>query len=110
MIKERQRPVNTDVLFEALANEHRRHVIRYLCEHETPISTADLAREVAVRKYEANGPEIPDEEIKRIRVLLHHTHLPKLADAGLVTCDQERNLVDTPASADLESVLELCSF
>ncbi|TYL36234.1 hypothetical protein CV102_23415 [Natronococcus pandeyae] len=107
MVEEQQRPVNTDVPFEVLANEHRRHVIRSLCEHETPISIAELAREVAVRKYEANSPEIPDEEMKRARVLLHHSHLPKLADAGLVTYDPERNLVDTAASTDLESVLEL---
>ncbi|WP_306059517.1 DUF7344 domain-containing protein [Natronococcus wangiae] len=110
MIEERQRSIPVDVLFETLANEYCRYVLRCLCEHETPISIADLAREVAVRKHGASVSEIPEDERKRIHVLLHHSHVPKLDDADLVTHDQERNVVDTPADADVESLLESLQF
>lgn len=74
-----------DRLLETLADERRRHVRRCLSEHETPITLADLANDVAVRERETRLSAVSPEETKRIYVALSHTQVPKLVDAGLVT-------------------------
>jgi hypothetical protein len=108
MITQRRLP-NDDRLLRAVASERRRAVLCCLRERETPIPLAVLAVEVAVRERETDSPAAAAEATDRISLSLYHCHVPKLADAGLVTYDRERDLVDTVDAVDLESVLELSS-
>lgn len=46
--------------------------------------------------------EAADEQLRRrVRISLHHNHLPKLADAGVITYDEET----VAATEELESVV-----
>lgn len=69
-----------DAIFELLADQRRREALYVLDRREGPITVAELADEVAT-VVEA-GPE-------RVAIALHHVHLPKLADAGVVSYDAE---------------------
>jgi hypothetical protein len=71
----------------ALANPHRRVVLYYLREHERASLDALAA---CVAGWTASGPGTgPTTEAETVRAALHHVHLPKLANAGLITYDAE---------------------
>lgn len=71
---------------EALADARRREVLTVLTRIEDPTSLADLAERVAA----AAGPAVSAD---RVRIALDHLHLPKLADAGIVSYDREDRTV-----------------
>ena len=81
------------VLFRCLSHSRRRHVLDCLNESERPLALADLAEDVADRETDAPRAEIADEAVTDVHVALHHNHVPKLVDAGLVDYDRERNVV-----------------
>lgn len=97
-------PFSVDETLNVLGNERRRYVIRCFEQHGNVISLPDLADEVAVREFDARIKEIPADEVKRIYVSLYHSHIPKLADVGLVTYCQEQDLVNV--TGDIESLLD----
>ncbi|WP_135821007.1 DUF7344 domain-containing protein [Halostella litorea] len=78
--------VPLDDVFEALADERRRLILRRLREGDPPVSTGRLARELA-DDGEAAGSK------RELETGLHHRDLPKLDDAGVVTYDPESKLV-----------------
>lgn len=69
-------------LAAALAHERRRQVVRVLLGTETPVSLSDLAAELA--RHERTPALGGGPDIDRIKRVLHHRHLPRLADADLV--------------------------
>lgn len=80
----------------ALSDETRRQVVRTLHEDAGVVSMQDLAERIAATSSE--GPATTDVESLRVR--LHHVHLPKLDDNGLVDWDRRERTVsatDHPA-------------
>lgn len=72
--------------FDALADERRRHALYYLRQHGTA-SLDELARHAVVRETGHPPDERSDDEYERVKSELHHKHLPRLADYGLVEFD-----------------------
>ena len=85
-----------DALFDALSDRRRREVVRYLSENGSEIALADLAAEVAAREHGIPIRETDPDEVERVYVSLYHAHVPKLANAGLVEYEPERDLVSPP--------------
>lgn len=88
----------TSRVFDALANERRRVVLDSLAEAEPPVRVDDLARRVAARERRGDragepGRGPPEGAVRRVHVSLHHTHLPKLAEAGLLDYDPDHQVV-----------------
>lgn len=99
-----------DVLFDLLSNRRRRYALAHLADRERPTALADLARAVAARENGVPTAEVTDEAVQRTRTSLHHAHLPKLADAGAVEFDRDRNRVRASAAAGtLERVRSLAA-
>jgi hypothetical protein len=82
-----------DGVFDVLANSRRRHAVRCLLEHGTPMTLADLADEVAEQEHGAAITELSGEAVKRIYLSLYHTHVPKLVENGVAEYSQERDMV-----------------
>lgn len=78
--------------FEALANSQRRHVLAYLGERsgDDPVHLDDLINQVIAREL-VDGSSTVDPD--SVAATLHHVHLPKLDDLGLVEYDPETNVV-----------------
>jgi DNA-binding transcriptional ArsR family regulator len=90
---------------DCLADEQRRTVLAVL-GREGAASRRTLAR--AVSEREADGEPSPDA-VEDALVTLHHVHLPKLADAGLVEYDAETGTVAPGDRRSYGSVMALFS-
>lgn len=88
-------------LFDALADERRRVVLDCLAGADAPMAVEDLARQVAARRRWGEEPagrsDPPADAVHRVHVSLHHAHLPKLDDAGLVEYDPDEQVVRAAA-------------
>jgi hypothetical protein len=91
---EESRSLETDTLFSILSRERRRYALYCLQRYRNPMTLADLADEVARLEYdEESVAEISGEDIKSIYLNLYHSHIPKMADAGVVEYDQTDDMV-----------------
>lgn len=76
-----------DRTFSILADSRRRAVLRSLNGVDDPVELDGLAKSVA--HYLATvSPESSNTDIERIRLELHHQHLPQLAEFGFIEYDQ----------------------
>ena len=102
-------PVCHETMFRLLSSERRRALLSCLVARDQPWTVSALAEAVAVTEHDRPTAEIPTTEIERRRVLLHHSDLPRLADAGLVVYDPDRGTLETTArfdDTDIHSLLE----
>lgn len=103
-------PLTADDVFRLLADHRRRFAVSVLRDHERPMALADLADEVAVMEFGSTITGIPPEDVKHVYMSLYHSHVPKLEDYGVVTYDQESDLV-TPTGklAELTPYLDVAA-
>jgi hypothetical protein len=90
-----------DAYLSVLNHPLRRQVVE--CLKGTEGGQASVEELVASIDGEP-GTQADDE---RVDVQLHHVHLPKLAQSGVVEFDPRRGLVEYQANADLEYWLGL---
>ena len=76
----------TDDLLAVLANANRRFVLAHLSQREAPPSLAPLAAALS-----AWSDDLTHEDAQ---IALHHAHLPKLENAGLVEYDDTVELTE----------------
>ena len=83
----------TDTVVAALANHRRRAILTYLQQSQSGTATVEeLASFIAEHEDEQSSTP-PDTDEQNVTVSLHHAHLPKLADADLITYDPDRGRV-----------------
>lgn len=70
-----------------LAVERRKTTLNIVAESTDIVELNDLAMMVAERETDEVDPE-------RIAVTLHHIHLPKMADAGVINYDPDTTRVE----------------
>lgn len=91
---ERERQESTDRVLSAVANEHRRAVLQSLNSTSSRTLEYDaLVDRVADRTGEESTAGTSEEHRQRVRIALHHTHLPKLAAAGMIDHEAEAGRV-----------------
>lgn len=87
-----------DDAFDALANEHRRKLLVALLDENRRFGTGTVPR------GETGGVE---RELG-VRAELYHNHLPKLAERGYITWDEEAGEIERgPNWEEIEPLLEL---
>ncbi len=72
---------------EAMASTRRQHVAGALADSAREIESLDDL-------VDAVGERFDDPDEDELRAALHHVHLPKLDEAGLVDYDPDRHAVD----------------
>ena len=104
---EQWKSVPADDVLSAVASEHRRAVLRSLDRtDENAIGVSALTDRVA--EALRNGEPPDDERRRRVHTALHHIHLPKLEDSGLIAYDIETGQVRTATGgldADLRELI-----
>lgn len=100
--------MDIETAFDLLSHEARRAVVAVLCGTDS-ISRRRLTERVAGRLADPGaglGDRPTDRTDRyRIRIALHHNHLPRLADAGAIEYDDERVLT-TSEFEDLVSYVK----
>lgn len=96
-----------DAILSAVADEHRRAVLRALAGADADgMSLDDLVPKVAARVGDAEG-ELGVEHRLRVRTALHHNHLPTLAASELIEYDSEANQIHDRAGVLGEQLLSV---
>lgn len=83
--------ISLDTLFDTLSNARRRYLLHHLLGHPDGVAEFETISDEIARWERATGRSnaSPDE----VAIDLHHTHLPQLADAGLVEYDRRSGAV-----------------
>lgn len=87
------------------ASSLRPVLLACLNEFDEPVTLPDLADEIAIRQADAEITDIPGEHVKEIYLSLYHSHIPRLADAGILEYDQETDLVASAPGIDLDRLI-----
>lgn len=83
--------------YRLLSDERRRALLDVLDGRSAPLHRDELASAVAER--EAGGDDVAADERRTIIMALHHNHLPRMADLGLVDYDRASGLVEPRADS-----------
>lgn len=98
-------PTDAQFTDHVLGSRRRRHAVLALAERASQTSLADLATAVGARETDREPEQVPMGLAKRIQVTLHHTHLPRLADSGIVEYDVDAKMVAPRRIDDVVSVI-----
>ncbi|AHF99877.1 hypothetical protein HALLA_14845 [Halostagnicola larsenii XH-48] len=95
-----------DTVLELCRVEHRRIVLAILLKDRRALTLNDLTKEIVRHNHRMSITDVPSETVSRIHLSVVHQHVPKLADAKVITYDRERQLVEPTDRLDgLESSL-----
>ncbi|WP_123533973.1 DUF7344 domain-containing protein [Halosimplex salinum] len=83
-------------VFRALSDADRRFLVAVLAERSGETALEELATELAA--WRGDGDD--GTSVETTHATLYHTHVPKLADAGVLDHDRERGVVRLAADAD----------
>lgn len=99
--------LDRDELFHLLQSERRRRAIRYIlaADAET-VFMRDVAEAVAAEEYDTTVAALGSQARQRVYITLYQSHLPQLADAGVIRYDRHRGEI-TPTPLIEEFVLYL---
>jgi DNA-binding transcriptional ArsR family regulator len=90
-----------DTVFSVLSNERRRQVLRHLYERPGGSDIRELSQQLAAWENDVALEAVTYKQRKRVYTSLHQTHLPALAEAGVVDYDRDRGTVDLTERADV---------
>jgi len=83
-----------DKIFHILQTQRRRHALRYLKEHDTPVEMRDLAEQVAAWENDTTVQALASDERQRVYIALYQSHLPKLDTEGIIEYNKSRGIVE----------------
>ncbi len=92
-------PISRDTAFEILTNPRRRYALSYLRSKSERVSIGELAEAVAAWEQDTSVELVSSKERKSVYTSLYQTHLPKMADAGVIVYDRQRGQVQLSDSA-----------
>lgn len=96
-----------DRVLDAVKHRRCRHLLYYLRDTDSA-DIEEAARRIAAREHGADPDDVSNDQYEHVLTSLHHRHLPRLADLGVVEYDRRSGdvrLYDPPE--DLDALLEL---
>lgn len=79
---------------ELLASERRRELLDVLADRTTPVELEKVAVLTVVEGDDPDAGAPDDGSVQRVATTLHHTHLPKMAEAGVLDYDPQSRRID----------------
>lgn len=93
-----ERHLPLDIVHDLLAERHRRYVLYCLYLYANPMRLPDIAELVTQWEHGAPGGELLDERLRTYNEL-YHTHIPELADSGVVAYSQSEDMLELDRNA-----------
>ncbi|WP_276273199.1 DUF7344 domain-containing protein [Haloarcula litorea] len=95
-----------DHVFETLAHPRRRYLC-YTLLTDAEWSLTDLATKVAAYENGVAEDAVTDDQRESVYVSLHHAHVPKLVEEGVVVFDRDAETITPgPAAEQVLAALE----
>lgn len=94
-----------DTMLDVCGHKRRRIVLAALANQQQSLSIDDLTNAIIKHNHHLPRTDIDDETAERIHINLCHVHLPKLAEAGFIHYDPERNVAELTAHVGREDSL-----
>lgn len=85
--------LSSQQLYSVIGDRRRRYTVHYLKQQEGEVPVRDLAEQVAAWENGKDTSELSSQERKRVYISLYQSHLPTLAEEGLVEYDEDRKTV-----------------
>ncbi|WP_318571112.1 DUF7344 domain-containing protein [Salinigranum marinum] len=105
-MSQEENQLTRDLVFDLLSSPRRRYLIYYLRTEGRTVKLTELADEVAAWEYESPVEDLDKQQRKRVYVSLYQTHVPKLAEAGLIEYDPDTGeITPTYRLRDVDSYL-----
>ena len=92
--------LSQDVVFDLLSNPRRRFLLRELQEADGGAELDDLAAALAASENQVPVEELTAKQEKRTYVSLYQTHIPKMAEAGVLRYDRDEGRVSLTDRSD----------
>lgn len=89
-----------DGVLELCRDQYRRIILAVLASEPRALTLNDLTKTIVKHNHQASITEIANEEINQIQLSLHHLHIPKLEQCGVIEYDPDRQLVEPTAQFD----------
>lgn len=83
-----------DLLLDLCRDRLCRVVLGVFTDQQRTLTRADLAKTIVKHDCQVPLNQMSEEELTEIHLLLHHNHIPKLEEAGLVEYDRETKRVE----------------
>ena len=99
----------TDTVVAALANHRRRAILMCLQQSQSGTATVEELASFITEHADRQSSTPLDTDGQNITMSLHHVHLPKLADANLITHEPDQDRVSDQSDgwvADLLAIIE----
>lgn len=84
---ETEEGIDSDCLHAVLDHPRRRLIVDVVTEQGV-LTTRDVATQVAAREREIPPHAVTDEQRREVTIALHHVHVPKLADVGILELEE----------------------
>ena len=100
--------VTEDDLFSLLSNQRRRLAVHLLKQHDEPVDIGTMATKIAAWENNISEAEVTGDDRKRVYTALQQSHLPTMDEAGIVTFNKRRGIIEPkPALEDVELYLDI---
>lgn len=91
-------------LLDAL-NDRRRRELLYLLQDVDVVDVESVVRSLAASERDARPREVSDDDLQETRTALHHNHLPRLRQLGLVDFDRRSEMLRLNITDDEQATL-----
>lgn len=96
-----------DEVFEALGHSLRRYLVSTLVNGGNEATLSELSTKIASWELDKSENEVTDAERESIYISLYHSHIPKLADLGVLDYEEEGDIiVQAKNTEQVQAVLE----
>lgn len=100
--------LSQEEVFSTLSNRRRRYVLHHLLRQDEPVGLRELSARLAAWENGVSLSEVTYKQRVRVYTALRQSHLPKLAETGIVRYDDDRGVVEpTPEMSELEVYLDI---
>lgn len=81
-------------LFDVFSNARRRMAVRYLASQNGACDLSSVVEQVAAWENDVEATDVTRPQRRRVYISLYQTHLPMLADHGIVDWDPEAHRIE----------------